>query len=120
MQGACPSRPTTSSSFSPKVRMSVDFLVFSGAGIVLECTCYTRSKGSAMSEARRRSAFMEYRFGLLKQAYPAMVCGALVEGPRENQETLRNMVATVLQHADFVAVSLEELEAALRGIRDVR
>lgn len=32
-----------------------------------------------MSEARRRAVFMEYRFGLLKKAYSAIVCGVLVE-----------------------------------------
>jgi hypothetical protein len=102
---------------SAGVRMSIDFLVFSGAGLVLECTCCTRSKGSAMSEARRRSAFMEYRFGLLRQAYPAMKLGALVEAPRENQETLRRTVTGVLQHADFVVISLDELGTVLREVQ---
>lgn len=98
------------------VRMSVDFLVFRGAGVVLECTRCTRQRGSAMSEARRRSAFMEYRFGLLKRAYPAMGCWALVEAPRENQELLRRTVKTVLQNADLAAISLEEFDESLRGL----
>jgi hypothetical protein len=98
---------------SPRVRMSVDFLVFKGAGVVLECTCCTRSKGSAMSEARRRSAFMEYRFGLLKKAYPAIVCGALVEAPKEDQEVLSETVLGVLHSAGFVACSLQELSALI-------
>ena len=100
---------------SPKVRMSVDFLVFRGAGVVLECTCCTRTKGSAMSEARRRAAFMEYRFGLLKKAYPAIVCGALVEAPKEDQERLKAVITEVLQHADIVTISLEELQGVLGG-----
>ncbi len=98
---------------SPKVRMSVDFLVFRGAGVVLECTSCTRSKGSAMSEARRRSAFMEYRFGLLKKAYPAIVCGALVEAPKEDQEKLADVVLGVLASADFRAHALEQLSEEL-------
>ena len=100
---------------SPKVRMSVDFLVFRSAGIVLECTCCTRSKGSAMSEARWRAAFMEYRFGLLRRAYPGIVCGALVEAPRENQEVLSETVRAVLGSAGFVVVSLDELQRYLEG-----
>ncbi len=101
---------------SKKVRMSIDFLIFREAGVVLECTCCTRSKGSAMSEARRRSAFMEYRFGLLKKAYPAMKLGALVEAPKEDQEFLKGTVTAVLQHADFVVISLEELGRALQEL----
>ena len=93
--------------------MSVDFLVFRGAGVVLECTSCTRAKGSAMSEARRRAAFMKYRFGILKKAYPAIVCGALVEAPKEDQEVLKDTLETVLQNADFVAISLDELQSVL-------
>lgn len=69
-----------------------------------------------MSEARRRSAFMEYRFGLLKKAYPAMKLGALVEAPKEDQEFLKGTVTAVLQHADFVVISLEELGRALQEL----
>jgi hypothetical protein len=42
--------------------LSVDFLVFLGGGLVLECTSCHRKRGSALSELRRRAAFMDYRF----------------------------------------------------------
>lgn len=101
---------------SPSIRMSVDFLIFRGAGTVLECTCCTRSRGSAMSEARRRSAFMEYRFGLPKRAYPRIVCGALVEAPREDHEALGEMVRSVVSSAEIVAITLEELSGCLEKV----
>jgi hypothetical protein len=68
-----------------------------------------------MSEARWRAAFMEYRFGLLRRAYPGIVCGALVEAPRENQEVLSETVRAVLGSAGFVVVSLDELQRYLEG-----
>ncbi len=50
--------------------ISVDFLVFLRAGLVIECTACSARRGRALSEARRRSAYMDYRFGLLKTRSP--------------------------------------------------
>ena len=90
-------------------RISVDFLVFSGAGIVLECTKCEKKRGRAVSEVRRRGAFMDYRFGLLKEALPSIRCGSLVEAPNEDQAALKPVLRKVLGRADFFARSLEEL-----------
>ncbi len=99
--------------FSPKVRMSVDFLIFSGAGIVLECTFCSRRRSSALWEVRRRCAFINYRFGLIRHALPSIVCGAFVEAPREEQRSLLNEVSGILTEADFAACVLDELHAKL-------
>jgi hypothetical protein len=55
---------------TPQRGLSVDFLVFLGGGVVIECTACNRSRGSALSELRRRSAYMDFRFGLLKASLP--------------------------------------------------
>lgn len=98
---------------SGSTRMVVDFLIFSGAGIVLECTNCGKRKGSAISEANRRGTFINYRFGLLKQALPNLVCGALIEAPKEDQSLLRESMRRVLGNSDFLAVSGEELRGSL-------
>jgi hypothetical protein len=51
-------------------RFCVDFLVFHGPGLVLECTRCGTKRGRAISEVRRRAAFMDYRFSALKSALP--------------------------------------------------
>jgi hypothetical protein len=100
-------------------RMSVDFLVFLGAGVVIECTRCSTRKGRALSELRRRSAFMDYRFALLKGSFPGLACGALVEAPNEKQESLSRELKLILKDADFVATSSEELQGALSRLREV-
>ena len=101
-------------------RISVDFLVFLGAGIVLECTKCEKKRGRAMSEVRRRCAFMDYRFGLLKGTLPGIRCGSLVEAPNEDQEALGFVLRKVLARADFFARSLDELGARPDGIQGLR
>jgi hypothetical protein len=94
-------------------RLSVDFLVFHGAGIVIECTACGSKRGRALSETRRRAAYMDYRFGLLKSAYPNLCCGAVIEAPMEDQDRLRRELGLVLKNASFVVNSSERLSDAL-------
>lgn len=65
---------------------------------------------------RRRSAFMDYRFGLLKACLPKLACGAFVEAPNESKEKLAAL-SFILSSADFVASSIEELQEELRRFR---
>jgi len=90
-------------------RISVDFLVFLDAGLVIECTTCSTRKGRALSEVRRRAAYMDYRFGLLKASFPRLACGALVEAPNEDQERLASQLKPILRNSDFVARSDDEL-----------
>jgi hypothetical protein len=100
-------------------RMSVDFMVFFGNGIVIECTRCSTRRGRALSELRRRSAFIDYRFDLLKGSFPKLACGAFVEAPNEKHETLSRELNLILKDADFVATSSEELDGALSRLREV-
>ncbi len=99
--------------------ISVDFLVFLGPGVVLECTCCSRRRGSAFAELRRRSAFMDYRFGLLKASFPRLVCGAFLEAPKEDQTQLYAGLRLILRRSDFLATSMQELQGALTELREV-
>jgi hypothetical protein len=94
-------------------RVSVDFLVFRDAGLVLECTSSSTRRGRALSEVRRRSAYIDYRFGLLKASFPRLACVALIEAPNEDQERLASQLKPILRNSDFVARSNEELRDEL-------
>ena len=98
-------------------RLSVDFLVVFGPGIVLECTSCSTKRGKALSEIRRRSAFINYRFQLLKTAFPGLICGALIEAPNEDQAKLASELTQILTFSNFNARGEEELREALSVIQ---
>jgi hypothetical protein len=97
--------------------LSVDFLVFIGGGVAIECTACNRNRGSALAELRRRSAYMDFRFGLLKDSLPKLACGAFIEAPAEDQEKLATELGPYLKHADFLARNLEELRGLIASLR---
>lgn len=99
---------------SRAVTMSVDFLIFVGASIVLECTHCARPRGYAISEVGRRGAFINYRFGLLKGAFPKLTCGALIEAPNEDQSLLDDSLRRIFTSADLIATSLHSLTQSLK------
>jgi hypothetical protein len=69
-----------------------------------------------MSEVRRRCAFIEYRFHLLKSHLTKLNCGVLIEAPKEDQTELYDVVSQIAITADFKMLSLEELAKHLGGI----
>ena len=97
---------------SPQRGLSVD-LVFLGSGVAIECTACNRSRGSALSELRRRSAYMDFRFGLLKTSLPKLVCGAFIEAANEDQVRLARELQLILKNSDFLAISCDELGKSL-------
>ncbi len=97
-------------------RLSVDFLIFLGPGVVIECTACSRKRGSALSEVKRRCAFMNYRFGLLKGSFPKLVCGALVEAPHEDPKRVIREIKPILKDSDFLILSSGELRESLPKI----
>jgi hypothetical protein len=101
---------------SPHRGISVDFLVFLGRGVVIECTYCGKKRGAGASEAVRRAAFLNYRFQLIKQTLPGIKCGAVIEVPNEEREYLVALLAGPLTLADFVSVSMEALRDSLRGL----
>jgi len=99
-------------------RHPVDFLVFLGPGLVLECTRTATARGHAMTEVRRRTVYMEYWFGFIKAIYPQIRCAVLVEAPNEKPERLEQTLKLTLKDADFFARSGEELgESIARLLR---
>lgn len=97
-------------------RLSVDFLIFFGSGIVLECTACSAKRGRALAEVRRRAAYIDYRFRLLKTAFPNLICGALIEAPSEDQGRLAVELKQILRNADLIARTDSELAEELSEI----
>lgn len=95
---------------------SVDFLVFLGQGVVIECTSCEKKHGAAAAEIRRRAAYMNLRFQLLKATLPKLVCGAFIEAPYEGGEKIAAL-RPLFSSADFVAASGGELREALGELR---
>jgi hypothetical protein len=98
-------------------RHPVDFLVFLGPGLVLECTRTSTVRGRAMSEVRRRAVFMQYWFGVIKTVFPKILCATLVEAPNEKQDKLARQLQLILKDANFCARTGEELREALGELR---
>jgi len=94
-------------------RLSIDFLIFVGPGIALECTSCTKRRGSAIAEVRRRSAFLDYRFSLLRKILPNLRCAALVEAPNEDRQRVDQAVRVILGSWNLAVTSLESLRSSL-------
>ena len=101
---------------SPQRGLAVDFLLFLGNGVVIECTSCERKRGGAVSELRRRTAYMDLRFRLLKAKLPKLVCVAFVEAPYESEEKLAAL-RPILGSGDFLAASTLELREVLGKLR---
>jgi hypothetical protein len=102
-------------------RHPVDFLVFLGPGLVIECTRCCTVRGRAMSEVRRRAVFMQHWFALIKTAFPQIRCGALVEAPNEKPDKLAHELKLILKDADFFARTGEELgESVARLVQRIQ
>ncbi|MDA4117040.1 MAG: hypothetical protein OK455_01695 [Thaumarchaeota archaeon] len=94
--------------FGQAGRHPVDFLVFLGPGLVIECTRCGTARGRAMSEIRRRAVFMQYWFALIRSVFPNIRCVALVEAPNEKPDKLAYQLKLILKDADFFARTGEE------------
>ena len=91
--------------------ISVDFLVFLRAGLVNRMHRLLRKERTGAIRGKASSAYMDYRFGLLKTLFPKLSCGALIEAPNENQERLASQLKPILRNSDFVARSNEEIRS---------
>jgi hypothetical protein len=100
-------------------RHPVDFLVFVGPGLVIECTRCNAPRGRAMAEVRRRTVFMKHWFTLIRTVFPRIQCIALVEAPNEKPDKLARELKLILKDADLFATTGQELRKSIaRLVRD--
>ncbi len=62
----------------------------------------------------RNGIYVDYKFKRLKQAYPGIKCGALVEAPQVDLPSLKDWVGAVMPCADWIAYTMEELAKVVR------
>jgi hypothetical protein len=98
-------------------RFCVDLVDFHGPGLVLECTACGTKWGRAISEVRRRAAFMDYRFSALKSALPNLRRGAFIEAPHEDTDRLKVELVRTLRNSDFFASTGESLQRCLPKVQ---
>ncbi len=67
----------------------------------------------AMAEVRRRCAYLDYRFSLLKNFLPNILCAVLVEAPKEDQTRVLEVVTRILGKWNLVTTTLTALRAGL-------
>ncbi len=95
----------------------VDFFL-PDQNVVIECWLSRSRRGAALSWVERNAAYVDLKFGRLKQNYPARMCLGLVQVPQVDRASVVEVVAAVMSHADFMTYSLEELHNALTSIID--
>ncbi len=74
--------------------------------LVIECWLSRSRRGVALTWVETKAAYIDLKFKRLKENYPGIRCGGLVEVPQVDLESLREVVGAVMVHADFMAYTL--------------
>ena len=82
--------------------------------IALECWRSTSRRGIALTWVERNAAYVDWKFRRVKEVYPDLRCVALVEVMQAEVELVRVYVGPVMEHADALSYSMEELTSVVR------
>lgn len=100
--------------FAYKERSIVVDFFLQQKNLVIEC-CFSKSRsGTALGWMERNGIYVDYKFRRLKEAHPEISCLAFVEAPQVDLERLRERVAAVVPHADWLVLTIAEFELAVR------
>lgn len=105
--------------FAYKNRSIVADFFLPERNLVIECWLSESRRGTALGWMERNGIYVDYKFRRLKETYPEIRCGALVEAPQVDSQSLREWVGAVMPHADWVAFTMEEFESFIGGILGV-
>jgi hypothetical protein len=108
--------------FPVKNRMYVVDFYLANQKVILECWRSTSRRGVALVWVEKNAAYVDLKFRRIKGAYPGVRCVALVEVMQAEPALVREYVEAVLEHADAVCCSREELAGKVRewcGIKEV-
>jgi len=83
--------------------------------VVLECWRSTSRRGVALTWVEKNACYIDWKFRRIKQAYPDLKCIALVEVEHAKPDLVAVYVAPVMEHADSVCYSMNELASKVRG-----
>jgi hypothetical protein len=73
-------------------------------------------RGVALTWVESNTAYVDFKFRRIKRACPNVKCFGLVEVPQTDPGLVAKYVGGVMEHADFMAYSMEELGRRLGGL----
>lgn len=85
--------------------------------MAVECWMSESRRGVALSWLERNAAYVDLKFRRLKELDARIQCFALVQAPQVDSESIKEWVAPVMEHADFVEYTIEGLRSALSAYR---
>ncbi|MDV3244828.1 MAG: hypothetical protein LYZ66_06620 [Nitrososphaerales archaeon] len=97
----------------------VDFFI-PAQRVILECWRSTSRRGVALVWVEKNACYVDMKFRRIKEANPDVKCVALVEVMQAEPELVKGYVGAVMEHADFLACSMEELAAVMRELCGVK
>ena len=92
-----------------------DFFI-PASNVILECWRSTSRRGVALVWVERNAAYVDLKFRRIKEAYPGVRCVALVEVAQAEPSLVREYVEPVMEHADGVCCSVEEMAGEVRSL----
>ncbi len=93
----------------------VDFYLPSNR-TVLECWRSVSRRGVALTWVEKNACYVDVKFRRIKGAYPDVKCVALVEVKQAEPSVVREYVSVVMEHADVLCCSMEELAEVVRNL----
>lgn len=106
--------------FPVRNRMYVVDFFLSNQRTILECWRSTSRRGVALTWVEKNAAYVDLKFRRIKEAYPEVRCGALVEVMQAEPALVKEYVGAVMEHADFMAYEMSEVARILRELRLMR
>jgi len=85
--------------------------------VLIECWMSESRRSAALTWLERNAAFVDLKFVKLKRLNSGFRCLGYVEAPQADPASLRLAVSPVMEHADFMAFSPEEVESILLELR---
>jgi hypothetical protein len=84
-----------------------------GLNLVVECWMSASRRGTALTWLERSAAFIDVKFSRIKLFDPKLRCLGLVEASQVDGASLKQVVGSLMLHADFMAYSTAEVERLL-------
>lgn len=93
----------------------VDFYL-PNSSTVIECWQSSSRRGIALTWMEKNAAYVDWKFRRIKSVSPYVRCVALAEVAQAGVEKVREYVGPVMEHADVVCYTMEELASFVRGL----
>jgi hypothetical protein len=87
---------------------------------IIECWQSSSRRGIALTWVEKNAAYVEWKFKRIKATYPDTRAVALVEVGQADPSLVRKYAGPVLEHADTLCCSMDELALVLREQCGVR